>query len=300
MSDSQISERKRLANQRNAQKSTGPRTIEGKKRSSQNAITHGLFTRDTVVEGEDKAEFKMLRRDFINVLKPQDYLELSFVDDIVNTRWKLIRYQRAEFERYVAAEADNIKTLRQTYIDQMGSPRLAEPVFEQEKKEYLESGRERAAMAMAVLLDQKWKRLERLADYEQRMQRMISRSMRELQQLRKNRLEFDGLPDSPFLEEEEKETADETNPTPSPGTPGEGGGEGSSSNSDAAPEDGQSPHPTLSRSTGRGDEVADATQQNEAIASTSEVSEQNEPTTPPSADSIDDSVCWTVPRLAIG
>jgi hypothetical protein len=126
MSDSQISERKRLANQQNAQKSTGPRTIEGKKRSSQNAITHGLFTRDTVVEGEDKAEFKMLRRDFINVLKPQDYLELSFVDDIVNTRWKLIRYQRAEFERYVAAEADNIKTLRQTYIDQMGSPRLAD------------------------------------------------------------------------------------------------------------------------------------------------------------------------------
>lgn len=36
------SERQILANRRNAQKSTGPTTALGKKRSSQNAYTHGL------------------------------------------------------------------------------------------------------------------------------------------------------------------------------------------------------------------------------------------------------------------
>ena len=35
-------ERKRLANARNAKRSTGPRTADGKERSSQNALRHGL------------------------------------------------------------------------------------------------------------------------------------------------------------------------------------------------------------------------------------------------------------------
>jgi hypothetical protein len=34
------------ANQQNAKKSTGPRTVEGKRRSSGNALTFGLFAND--------------------------------------------------------------------------------------------------------------------------------------------------------------------------------------------------------------------------------------------------------------
>ena len=39
------SERKRAANRRNAQRSTGPRTVAGKKNSRQNALRHGLSGR---------------------------------------------------------------------------------------------------------------------------------------------------------------------------------------------------------------------------------------------------------------
>ena len=50
------------ANRRNAQPSTGPLTDEGKKRSSQNAVRHGL-TAETVIDaledGEDYAAFEM-------------------------------------------------------------------------------------------------------------------------------------------------------------------------------------------------------------------------------------------------
>ena len=41
--------RKRLANARNAQKSTGPRTTVGRAKSSRNALQHGLTARDEVV-----------------------------------------------------------------------------------------------------------------------------------------------------------------------------------------------------------------------------------------------------------
>ncbi len=40
--DPDVSSRRRLANQRNARKSTGPRTRAGKTRASRNALRHGL------------------------------------------------------------------------------------------------------------------------------------------------------------------------------------------------------------------------------------------------------------------
>ena len=40
------------ANHKNAKKSTGPRTDEGKARVAKNALKHGLLARDTVLPGE--------------------------------------------------------------------------------------------------------------------------------------------------------------------------------------------------------------------------------------------------------
>jgi hypothetical protein len=46
---SKVSEKKRLANQRNAKKSTGPKTAEGKKRAKMNAVTHGVFCQEVIL-----------------------------------------------------------------------------------------------------------------------------------------------------------------------------------------------------------------------------------------------------------
>ncbi|MHC4510779.1 MAG: hypothetical protein ACYTAO_17790, partial [Planctomycetota bacterium] len=49
------------ANQQNAQKSTGPRTAEGKAAVAQNAVKHGLFAVQEVISTENQAEFDLLR-----------------------------------------------------------------------------------------------------------------------------------------------------------------------------------------------------------------------------------------------
>ncbi|MHB9026646.1 MAG: hypothetical protein ACYC7E_21145, partial [Armatimonadota bacterium] len=50
-------ERQNEANRQNAQHSTGPRTPEGKARSSMNALKHGFFAKEALLPQEDAAEF---------------------------------------------------------------------------------------------------------------------------------------------------------------------------------------------------------------------------------------------------
>ena len=52
------------ANRANAQKSTGPRTPEGKAKVAQNALKHGLLAKQAVVAGEDTDDFDLLRDQF--------------------------------------------------------------------------------------------------------------------------------------------------------------------------------------------------------------------------------------------
>ncbi len=44
------------ASRRNAQKSTGPRTRQGKARFSMNALKHGLMSRQVLLPDEDKKD----------------------------------------------------------------------------------------------------------------------------------------------------------------------------------------------------------------------------------------------------
>jgi hypothetical protein len=52
-------------NQQNAQKSKGPTSIEGKKKSSMNAVTQGIFSNIAILPGEDEAFIQKLREDIL-------------------------------------------------------------------------------------------------------------------------------------------------------------------------------------------------------------------------------------------
>ncbi len=89
-----------LARQQNAQKSTGPRTSEGKARASRNALKYGLLAETVVIRSpyssEDQADFDSLLADFIAQYQPRDLTEETLVERIATAYWRLRRVQQFE------------------------------------------------------------------------------------------------------------------------------------------------------------------------------------------------------------
>jgi len=79
------------ANRLNAQKSTGPKTPEGKAAVAQNALKHGLSARHDVVITESQAEFDLHRSALLDELAPQGPMESILADRIVTLSWRLKR-----------------------------------------------------------------------------------------------------------------------------------------------------------------------------------------------------------------
>ena len=94
------SERKREANRKNAQRSTGPKTEVGKSRSRCNAIKHGFFVREMPLQGflviEDFGKAKRLFQELFDHFKPVGPVEKILVEIIAECCWKMGRLQTAE------------------------------------------------------------------------------------------------------------------------------------------------------------------------------------------------------------
>lgn len=88
------------ANRKNALKSTGPRTELGKSFSSKNATTHGLRSRQVVIEGESRAEYNDFRQMYIEHYAPANPIEAALVDRIVVCLWRLRRTETIEAQTF--------------------------------------------------------------------------------------------------------------------------------------------------------------------------------------------------------
>ena len=91
-----VSEKQLAANQRNARKSTGPRTTKGKAVASKNAIKHGLLSSEPVMDDESEQEFGQFRDAMFTDLAPLGQLECFLVDRIAASAWRLRRAVRVE------------------------------------------------------------------------------------------------------------------------------------------------------------------------------------------------------------
>ncbi len=159
------------ANRENAQKSTGPRTPEGKAAVAQNAVKHGLLARAAVLQGEDGEEYTCFHEEMIEELYPDGVQEEELAERIVGLYWRLRRaegYQNAVFE-----------ALYDKYAAETGAPAAipADPG---------PSVPSDPVLGRMLLADFSGDRvLERVLLYERRIESSLHRVCAELRQLRR-------------------------------------------------------------------------------------------------------------------
>src|SRR4051794_28524285 len=89
-----VSEARIAANRRNAARSTGPKTEEGKERSRANALKHGLCA--SVVVPESVELIQQHASDWFNSLRPQNEYQCWLVDQIALISIRIDRCERIE------------------------------------------------------------------------------------------------------------------------------------------------------------------------------------------------------------
>jgi len=93
-------EKQIAANRANAQKSTGPKTPEGRAAVRLNGLKYGLYAETLILPGEDPAEFDALLDRFHAEHQPATPTEEAFVSQIVMATWRRARIQRMEAAFY--------------------------------------------------------------------------------------------------------------------------------------------------------------------------------------------------------
>jgi hypothetical protein len=111
------------ANRANSQHSTGPRTSEGKVRSAQNSLSHGLTALSPLLPNEDRAAFDRHVQEIVDEYQPATPTEKQLTRDLAETAWRLNRIPALEAQLLsivVAAAVPGAIDLGATNLDAPG------------------------------------------------------------------------------------------------------------------------------------------------------------------------------------
>ncbi len=145
-------------------KSTGPRTPEGKERSSHNALRHGLTGRIVVLPSEDINVYQAFCKELMADLAPETPVERQYAQTFCDTQWRLNRARSIE---------DSMLALG--HFEGATIPGIDHPEIE-------------AALTAAKVFRQDSKSFMNLTLYEQRLQRTQKEALRQLQELQAKRI----------------------------------------------------------------------------------------------------------------
>jgi hypothetical protein len=94
------------ANQANAQLSTGPKTPEGKTKSSLNAVKTGLTGRTVLLPSDDAIAYQKHIQRFFDEYKPATDAEETLVQSVADTEWRLLRIPSLEMGIYAVGRIE--------------------------------------------------------------------------------------------------------------------------------------------------------------------------------------------------
>ncbi len=143
--------------------STGPRTLEGKQKAALNALRHGLTGRVVVLPSEDLNAYQAFCGELIADLAPEGPIEAQYAQTFCDTQWRLNRIRSIE---------DSMFSLG--LFEKAGSVDPGHPQIH-------------VAFTHARVFRQDSKPFVNLSLYEQRLQRVLKESLRQLQELQANR-----------------------------------------------------------------------------------------------------------------
>jgi len=158
------------ANRNNAKKSTGPKTTEGKGKSSKNAIKHGLTACCNVIDIEDREEFDFFRKEMLDDLYPIGPMQYRLAERIVSLSWRLRRAEIMHdktFDDLLQKDTDGL-------YDDMMNYRIHPDL----------PGDELALGHMAEYDFSRNKILNKLIMYERRIENSLYKTMKQLKNLK--------------------------------------------------------------------------------------------------------------------
>jgi hypothetical protein len=171
-----------LANRRNAQKSTGPKTAEGKAAAAKNATKHGLLASQDVVIPENQADFDAFRDEMLAELAPVGLMESILAERMVSLTWRLKRAERMHNEVIDAKIRREINGM---------APKLSKSLLTGEPcdvSKYSKDCYDDLALGYIAMWDFAEQRaLERLSMYERRFEASLFKTMAELKKLQRMR-----------------------------------------------------------------------------------------------------------------
>ena len=162
-----------IANRRNALKSTGPRSRQGRSIVSQNAIKHGLLARQDVISSENQADFEIYRDLMLTELVPAGPMEYMLAERIVSLSWRLNRASHIQNQTIDAMSADNKSSPLAKLLKNLGQsqPDPSAPAPD------LALGR------LAIKDFSNARVLDRLLMYERRLEHSLYKTILQLQRL---------------------------------------------------------------------------------------------------------------------
>jgi len=119
------SDRQLAANKKNAQKSTGPKTPEGRAAVRLNGVKHGLTAATLVLPGEKESDFESLLDSFESEHNPTTPTEEALVRQMAMAQWRLRRLYHVETAFLRLRLDDTAEDIEEEYESVDDAARLA-------------------------------------------------------------------------------------------------------------------------------------------------------------------------------